>query len=318
MALSAGDTPSLDRTLAIDPTLRSIVERAMAYEPSDRFATAEEMRLALEGYLDAQPEGGHVQARDIGEMLSEVCVERHAATKREIAEVVRHIERGRSQAPTPLVPKARETVSVVMPSAARIPIGLDEQYRAGESAALARPQTSGTGTGRRARELEEDQQDFPKSGRRGAWLYGLAALFLIVALIILIWKPDDKAAQDNITPDKAIVGAPQITPSEAPVQDITAIEDIGAEKPSSAPAAENEAPSAATKPAAAKPSATTKSPRQPRPTAPKTPPAPQAAETAPAAPSAPTKASAPAKPSKNCNPPYYFSEGIKTYKPECL
>ena len=367
VALSAGDTPSLDRALRIDPPLAAIIERAMAHDRSERFATAEEMRLALESYLHSQTKDQQVLARDIGDMLARACVERRERTKREIAEAVQRIERGRSEAPTPLVPPSSDVPSVVLPRAARVPDELGDEERSETSkrsalgpssrsasgtlaSHLATP--SGTGTGLRKKTLVSPGQGSKSNSNRA--LYGFSLLLFAIAALVLIFSGafSGQEAQNALIveaiPATAVihvdgqpggVGRSDLMvkagsthtirveqPGYVPVErSVTSLQESTVVPirlaplpvPAGAPV-ENDAASVAapettqrTPPLAAEKSSVT--PRFPR-ARPRAAPSPTG--------SVPSSARAPSSPqptsNKNCNPPYYFKGGIKTYKPECI
>jgi hypothetical protein len=59
--------------------LARICDRAMALEPDDRYATAQEMHDALQDYLDG--EGGHTSAREVGKFVAEKFAEDRAKVK---------------------------------------------------------------------------------------------------------------------------------------------------------------------------------------------------------------------------------------------
>lgn len=69
-ALSAGEVPRLTEHVAEVPdSFRHIVDRATAVDPSDRFATAQEMQSAIDQALREQ--GWFVQPRELAEFMAE-------------------------------------------------------------------------------------------------------------------------------------------------------------------------------------------------------------------------------------------------------
>jgi serine/threonine-protein kinase len=78
--LAEGHTPSLEEACpGVPAPLRQICARAMAHEPCDRYATAEEMRAALESYAEAA--GVRTDDAALGGYVRDVFAERRAATR---------------------------------------------------------------------------------------------------------------------------------------------------------------------------------------------------------------------------------------------
>jgi len=197
-AVAEGRIPRLDESF--DAELRAIVDRAMAYSRDERFSSADEMRLALERYLDGLPGVGQVLARDIGDMLAATCSERRDRRQREITEAIQRIERERSEAPTPVVPPPTRPVHVEVPQAAALPQGLerplggDLEAQAPEERQEASSQGTGTGLWR--------TEATATKGRGLPWFaYALPAALLIaaVALIAPRLMEDSEALQAAAT-----------------------------------------------------------------------------------------------------------------------
>jgi serine/threonine protein kinase len=74
----------------VNPELERIVSRAMAYSPDHRYASAEEMRLELEGFLQSI---SPVMLREVGQLLTATCKERLDQRQREIAAAIARVER---------------------------------------------------------------------------------------------------------------------------------------------------------------------------------------------------------------------------------
>jgi ABC-type branched-subunit amino acid transport system substrate-binding protein len=84
-------TPSSVRA-DVPAALEAICMRALAREPADRFATADEMQRALEGWLEeeaSRPGGVRVGGRELGARMTELFAEHRAATKAEIDAQIR-------------------------------------------------------------------------------------------------------------------------------------------------------------------------------------------------------------------------------------
>jgi eukaryotic-like serine/threonine-protein kinase len=154
--------------------------------------------------------------------------------------------------------------------------------------------------------------------RRRRWVAALVALVAVVVAAAWWWAPRPDEPAIVMTPARALVAAPSAGSATAPAASAASDREPG---PSSAAAA---APRTAPDRAVVPPR-----PRDERPV----PPArdrqdegnaKKGAALAPARGPSPGVATAPApKPSASsdespCVPPYYFSNGIKTYKPECL
>ena len=84
-AVLRGDFPKLAAQVEVDPRLERIVERAIALDPEQRYATAEEMRLELEELLATTTP---VSTRDIGEFLSVAFAEANKRRHTEIAQLI--------------------------------------------------------------------------------------------------------------------------------------------------------------------------------------------------------------------------------------
>jgi hypothetical protein len=80
-----GEIPQLSSRVDVDPRLESIVTRATALDPDQRYASAEEMRLELEELLHTT---APVSSRDIGEFLSAAFAEARAQRHAEVAQLV--------------------------------------------------------------------------------------------------------------------------------------------------------------------------------------------------------------------------------------
>ncbi|MBI5547550.1 MAG: serine/threonine protein kinase [Deltaproteobacteria bacterium] len=89
-ALASGDIPRLTSDAGVDPTLVEICNRAMEAEPTARFASALEMRDALEQYI--QLKQLTVTRRQLGEHVSRLLAEQHAKTRAIIDGQIRQVK----------------------------------------------------------------------------------------------------------------------------------------------------------------------------------------------------------------------------------
>jgi serine/threonine-protein kinase len=80
-----GELPDLRDRVDVDPALGHIVSKAMARDPADRYATALEMRLALEQYMSAMRP---VTAHDIGTLLRRAYGDPRSHRQHLIAEAI--------------------------------------------------------------------------------------------------------------------------------------------------------------------------------------------------------------------------------------
>lgn len=87
----AGKLPPLrERVGALDPALESIVTRATAAEPESRYPTVEAMRCELEEFLSSS--SVRVTTRDIAALLSRLCSETREQRQRAIREAVAKVD----------------------------------------------------------------------------------------------------------------------------------------------------------------------------------------------------------------------------------
>ncbi|HEX6765601.1 MAG TPA: serine/threonine-protein kinase, partial [Polyangiaceae bacterium] len=74
----------------VNPELDRIVSRAMSFSPSQRYSSAEEMRLEIESFLKSI---SPVMLREVGQLLTAACKERLDRRQREIADAISRVER---------------------------------------------------------------------------------------------------------------------------------------------------------------------------------------------------------------------------------
>ena len=97
----AGTEPRVRQVLPdTNQELAEICDRAMAHRPSDRFASARELREALEGFLDRSSR--RVSSREVGELVSGLFAQERQHIRSIIDERVKQVLRETTQ--TPRVP----------------------------------------------------------------------------------------------------------------------------------------------------------------------------------------------------------------------
>jgi eukaryotic-like serine/threonine-protein kinase len=283
-----GSMPALSSRVPVDSELERIVTKATASRPDDRHATAEELRIELERYLSHLPP---VSAREIGELLSSVCGDARSERKRELAEAIAHAERELTTQGFDVDGSSSQRLRAVDPTQAS---GISQvPYRTQRSMSptpgpflSSAPPTSGPTDDRKSASFSGTLR--PR--RRGGWL----ALGLAAALAAAAWVPSFLA-------QRTLPAAAAALPAAASLSQAAATPGGPAEPTDAARAAETN--SAAPTPSSSS-SAKARHARPHLPTVSVKP------TTATASPTAGTRA--------GCNPPYYFSAGIKTYKPECI
>ncbi len=103
-ALIEGKIPKPSEKRPVDPRLEAIVMKALAAEPEDRYDTALQLRQAVDQYLaDNSPQ---VTMREVGDLVSEVFAEQHAARKKQIHAT---LSAPRSETPPP-IPEGIEAI----------------------------------------------------------------------------------------------------------------------------------------------------------------------------------------------------------------
>ena len=318
----------------VNPELERIVSRAMAYSPDDRYASAEEMRLELEGFLNSV---SPVMLREVGQLLTAVCKERLDQRQREIADAIGRVEKefAALEAQAETGESASRTgwtsgVTSGTPASSRTGSDMQSKIRSAHTDGSVSVSAGGATPMRRRR-----------SRGRGAWVaLGVAAMVLAGVLVVpgRIAAPERPAlaapastatnATRTITitarpegarvfvDDELVVGNPAIVKVPHGSAHTIRLEYEGHESSERAVVADADtsltielAPESSAAPAS--PLASESAPSRSRRTRQRTP----AFVATPAA-NAPVKSAAVGK--AQCDPPYYFSEGIKKYKPECI
>jgi len=103
-----GDLPKLGAYVEVDPRLEAIVMRATALQPDARYATADEMRLAIEELLQTS---ASISPRDIGELMSTEFAEAKKRRHAEIAQLVAALPGGAGTEDSATVFQASVTTS---------------------------------------------------------------------------------------------------------------------------------------------------------------------------------------------------------------
>ena len=281
--------PALSTRVDVDPELERIITKATAQLPVDRFSSAEELRLELEKYLS---NFAPVSSREIGELLSRVSTEARAERKRELAEAVAVAERELASQGFD-VNDAFQRLGVGSDSAQ--PTGISQRSRSMVRSMSPTPGPyllSPTPTG------SESSKSASFSGairprRRGVWI----ALGLAAGLAVAAWVP-------SLIRQQAGPSAASAPPVRGQLIDALPAAAPSAIKAAPPPAASHSADDKTDDVPSGSPSASGKA-RHSRPRLMIAPIKPGAV-----APAAGARA--------GCDPPYYFSAGIKTYKPECI
>jgi eukaryotic-like serine/threonine-protein kinase len=275
--------PKLGTRVEVDPELERIVGKATAQAADDRYADARELRLELEAYLRSQPA---VSLREIGELLSVSCSEARAEKKRALALAISNAERD-------LVTQGID-VDGTSQQRLRVTPELDD---AGNPTSVSSrrilirsmsptpqpyfltPSPEPTPASRPTPAVSP-----PRSRRPWIWI----ALGMAATLVVVAWAPSllQQPSQPGVAAGPAVSAAPVVTrpvdsaPAEAAS---TSVEDAKTASPNAPGSAKSRHVRVRGGVAAAKPAA-----------------------------------AAPGGARPGCDPPYYFSAGIKTYKPECI
>jgi len=106
----------------VDAEIADICDRAMAHHASDRFASAEDFRAALEGYLART--SPRVGAREVGQFVDELFVEEREKIRLTIDEQMKRLQRETS---TALLMPAMEPFDDMQPTIGRVLDALQEE-----------------------------------------------------------------------------------------------------------------------------------------------------------------------------------------------
>jgi eukaryotic-like serine/threonine-protein kinase len=287
-----GNIPRLSEHAQVDPELERIVTRATAPLPQDRYEGAEALRRDLERFLTTLPP---VSLREIGELLSRTCSQARAERQRDLAAAVAATDRDLSSLVD--VESSRDMLRPSVTDGTGSHSGVASRprmmrtfsptpgpYHLTSTGPTPTPMSSRRGPDSTRSSSVSVQLQQPR--RRGFWLVLAAA----AALALAAWVPSMLHPTPSAPASAAHVPS-TVAPPAAPA--------TVAPSDSSAEETEQDVPGAS-------PSASSAPKRKGG----------QARWVAP--PAAATPAPAKAKPATGCDPPYYFSAGIKTYKPECI
>lgn len=286
--LANGDIPEVPIQAELTQPLIDLIRKATAANPADRYQTAREFRTALDAYLAAS--GRRPPMRQVGQALADAFAEERAQNKERIRRALLDLT------PTPPphpVPGPTQALT------------LDEFA------------------------VTNDEED---ASRRGAYVLAGAVLLTVLAVAWVLSAPlrgafkaadggaDASQESRHSTPSDASRGAEGVERTHAgdaslsdkdaqredPITEPGEVVPDTRDTSSAAPARKQAAP----KQAAPKQAAPKQAPRRPSQaastSAPKTSPA-----SRPAPAGAPTTAS-------NCETPFFYQNGIKVYRPECL
>jgi serine/threonine-protein kinase len=250
--------------------------RALRKDPSERFATAREMAVAIERAI------GLVTPAEIGAWASELGAESLAARANAVAEIESSPGIATAYA-TPLLEETA-TMPVVIPPD---PMDDIDNMVTVPRAPLREPMdeidnmvTVPRAPNRPAAKVIVAAEPLPPPPPRRRWLWlALAMLAVFFASFVAVFALSRKPVEEEVAPPRPRAAAPKSTPSAEP--------SVTAPPEELAPV---EIPSASVK--------------KPQPTIFKPPPPP------------PPPTTTVAKP--NCSPPYYYENGIKHFKPNCL
>lgn len=299
--LATGDIPRPSQRAQVDEELEAIILKATAPEPENRYATALEMRQDLETYV--RHAFGQLSTRAVGVALAATFEQERAEHRRVIAAALHE------SLPPPSVESNPVLLSNAQPD--ELPRG---RSRWPWVAALVLGLAAVTvALWPRSPQLAAPSAEEPSGARLTIHATPPEARILL--------DGDDRGAGNLVLTvprdsreHELGVSAPGYVPSERTVRfdsdqefSITLsplprpdARAAGGDLPASSASAEH-------KSSARSPSTNARAAR------PALPPPPALKPEAPAAPPAPAPA-----PTTNCDPPYYFKAGIKTYKPECI
>lgn len=248
--LATGDIPEVPPEASVDPELAAIIGKATAAEPSERYATALELRSDLDAYIASL--GRRPPLRDIGEVLAVAFADDRERTASRIRLAL-------SQRPIPSQPA-------------------------------------------------EEPEEWPQRRSAAPWLLAIALAAGAVGWFVSTSEPPSAT---EAGPLDAAMPSDASGPSNASGLGHTAAQGTSAAAVGQGGGRGEE----------------TSAPRAPDDRAEQAPPSSSAPRTGRAAagrraspptaqrPTTPSPASAP---TPNCDPPYFFKDGIKSYRPECL
>ncbi|HET9930969.1 MAG TPA: serine/threonine-protein kinase [Polyangiaceae bacterium] len=295
--LANGDIPKPSQRAAVDPELEAIILKAMAPDPERRYATALEMQQALESYR--RRAFGSSSTRAVGAALA-ATFEQDREENRDLIARALHES----------VPPPSPEISAILLSSAPPAEGASRRARLPLLIAISVAAVAGAAFLVRARSTPRPPAVAP------------AAQPAAVQLAVRVTPPDAKIAVDgsergvgtlvlNVQRDGRTHELSVTAPGFAPVARTVRFDGDQEISIALAPVAKTDNESPRLEPSAARvESGSRPSPGGARVKARAVTPQQEQPELTKPSPATPTQA--------NCDPPYYFKGGIKTYKPECL
>jgi serine/threonine-protein kinase len=287
-----GEMPALSSRVKVDPEIDRIVTKAMAREPGDRYSTAEEMRLDIEGYLRSSPP---ITLHDIAGLLRRVCSDARSQRQRSIAEAIAKVEPGSGlHEPPPGETVTSDGVNAFLPSL--LP-PIENSWHAKFGVALIAVLAIGLWV----LAAQKPKPILPATPSLALTEGGKCTLTVRVVPPYARVSVDEQPLESNpavvtVAPGsehllRVVASGYQSRERRIHVnEDTTVMVDLRPE---------------VTLPEISSP--------------PNAPPEPRRRGNSDRLPETPAKAAPPRAPvEKKCNPPYYFSGGIKTYRPECI
>ncbi|HEX2669884.1 MAG TPA: serine/threonine-protein kinase [Polyangiaceae bacterium] len=291
--LATGDIPKPSSVANVDPELERIIVRATAADRADRYQTALEMQQDLDAYLNER--GMRASPREIGAVLSSAFAEDRELRARAIKSALRHNSVAPAAREQLDLPTTSESLSEPRPKRRWLPVALACGLAAAlGTALLVRP------SARPAPEVESaislsihamppeakvriDQREYPQSDVRIT--VPRDEHVHLVEIFAQGFVSDTRSVRfdRSLALDVALHPAEPVAAPVAPLPPSRPSEPLQTAHPSVGDSKKTKRP----------PATATK--RDPSASNPK-----------------PTPAS------DDCNPPYFFAHGIKTYKPQCL
>ncbi len=198
-----------------DPELANICDRAMAYAPADRYQTAQELRDALESFLDRF--NRRVSSQEVAEFMDGLFVQERDKLRRIIDEQLKRILRETSQAlPVPTLdvhPGAADPTP--LNTAVASPQGARKAAQIGESSPPSNPGYSSPSNGTL---VATHFTQGPAPNRSATWaiLIGLAIVAVAsvagILVILLRGQPPPAAANAASPRDPAASAAVSAAP----------------------------------------------------------------------------------------------------------
>ncbi|WP_437804857.1 protein kinase domain-containing protein [Sorangium sp. So ce1078] len=189
----------------IPPALDAIVARALERDPAKRFATAQEMRAALEDYLHGT--GEDVGSDEIGATMLGMFAERRASMQRQVKA---YIDQGSSRPSAILEPRLSRTSSIEGADGRRLQAltPLDEE--------LGHRTPGPRGPGRAPSDSTSLKSTLPTvaTPQQRSYLIGaLGVAALVAAVAISVRRPEGQARSAG--PGAAVPGGPAAGPAAA-------------------------------------------------------------------------------------------------------